>query len=216
MKKRKVKDTKRGKRQSFSDDENVYPWLSMLLDAYFIVDKGIAQAIASEQQKDRVVACSMGCSSCCRTHKDIPVYPLELVGISWYVTEKITGLERGVLRKQLETHGAKDSCPFLLGGVCSVYPVRPIACRQFNVFGETCAQGEDPYYTRIKDILPPVKKHIDQAFFIMLPFYGIEKESERTKIVGNGDMHRMVRRMQDCNWKSLAEKMKEHDKNRNP
>jgi hypothetical protein len=178
MKKRKVKDTKRGKRQSFSDDENVYPWLSMLLDAYFIVDKGIAQAIASEQQKDRVVACSMGCSSCCRTHKDIPVYPLELVGISWYVTE--------------------------------------IACRQFNVFGETCAQGEDPYYTRIKDILPPVKKHIDQAFFIMLPFYGIEKESERTKIVGNGDMHRMVRRMQDCNWKSLAEKMKEHDKNRNP
>jgi len=210
-KKNKAGDS-RPRRLSFPSDEKNHPWLPILLDAYYIVDRGVAKAIESEQKKGGRLACSKGCSSCCKTHKDIPVYPLELVGISWYVTEKITGPEREVLRKKLENHEENDPCPFLVDGLCSVHSMRPIACRQFNVFGKPCAEGEDPYYTRREDVLPPVKKHVDQAFFIMLPFYGIEKESERVKVVENGDMHKMVRVMQACNWKSLAEKMHNFDK----
>jgi len=63
--------------------------------------------------------------------------------------------------------------------------------------------------------MDPVKKHIDQAFFIMLPYYGVEHETERIKIVETGGFHRMAKELQACNWKELAEKMKRHDR-RNP
>jgi len=35
-------------RLSFTDDEKIYDWLALLLDAYYIVDKGIAEAIKKE------------------------------------------------------------------------------------------------------------------------------------------------------------------------
>jgi hypothetical protein len=89
-----------------------------------------------------------------------------------------------------------------------------MACRQFNVFGKYCEEGEDPYYTRRCDVLSPVKKHVDQAFFVMLPFYGIEKESERIKIIESGAFHKMVKELHSCNWKSLAGKMREIDEKR--
>ena len=106
------------KRLSFTTDEKMHPWLKLLLDAYYIVDKGIAQAIDAEQKKGKKLACTKGCSSCCKTHKDIPAYPLELVGITWYVTEKITGAGRALLRKQLENCKKDDPCPFLMEGAC--------------------------------------------------------------------------------------------------
>lgn len=212
-----MKRTKSGnikvKRLSFSSDEKVHPWLSMLLNAYYMVDKGVLSGIEHEQKKrDKKLACGKGCSNCCMTHKDIPVYPLELVGISWYASEKISGAERELLKKQLKNHKGNDPCPFIVKGACMVHPVRPIACRQFNVFGNPCKEGEDPYYTRREDVMPPVKKHVDRAFFIMLPFYGVEKKSEQIKVIDSGSMHKMARKMQDCNWTSLAEKMNDFDK----
>ena len=51
----------------------------MLLDAYAIIDKGIAVAIKEYEEKSTArLACKKGCAHCCSTHKDIPVYPLEL------------------------------------------------------------------------------------------------------------------------------------------
>ena len=90
-------------------------------------------------------------------------------------------------------------------------PYEAQACRQFNVFQRPCSEGEDPYYSRPEDLLPPVKRHVDQAFFIMLPFHGVEKESERIKAVESGAMHRFVKNMPECNWKMLAERMQDFD-----
>lgn len=203
------------RRLSFPNDEKNQPWLSTLLEAYYIVDKGVARAIDAAKKQGRKLACAKGCSNCCRTHKDIPVYPLELVGISWYVTEKITGAARELLRRQLESHKKYDPCPFLVEGACSVHLMRPMACRQFNVFGRPCDEGEDPFYTRREDVMDPVKKYVDQAFFILLPFYGVEKETERVRIVETGAFHNMAKELQAFNWKSLVEKMDRFDmKNR--
>jgi len=197
---------------SFPVDDAVHSWLPMLLNAYHIVDKGIAEAIKKEKKRsNRKLACSKGCSSCCKTHQTIPVYPLELIGISWYTIEKITGPEREVLNNQLRSYKEGDPCPFLLQGSCLVHPIRPISCRQFIVFGKPCAEGEDPYYSRPEDLLPPIKKFVDQAFFIMLPFYGIKDESERLKIIQSGAVHQLVKLMQTCNWKSLADRMDDFD-----
>lgn len=201
-------------RLSFPDDEKVYDWLALLLDAYCIVDKGVAEAIQKETKKQRTLACGRGCSSCCKTHQTIPVYPLELVGISWYATEKLSGKDREELKNQLRSHKKDDPCPFLMNGVCIIHPMRPIACRQFNVFDEPCADNEDPYYTRLKDVLPPVKQYVDRAFFIMLPFYGVNDESERQRLIQRGSVHKLVKLIQTCNWKTLADRMDDFDRNK--
>jgi len=199
------------KRVSFPQEEKRLPWLSMLLNAYYILDKGVASAIELEQKRGRELACGKGCTICCIALKDIPVYPLELMGISWYAAEKISGHTRETLKERLKNHKKNDPCPFLIESACSIYTMRPMACRQFNVFGKPCVEDEDPYYTRISDVLPPVKKYVDQAFFIMLPFHGVEKESDRVKAVESGAMHKTVIVLQGCNWKLLAERMEHFD-----
>ncbi|UCH80920.1 MAG: YkgJ family cysteine cluster protein [Nitrospiraceae bacterium] len=206
MKKKRSK-TNRSKRFSFPEDEKRLPWLSMILDAYHIVDRGISASIESEKKKGRKLACAKGCSSCCATHKDIPLYPLELQGLIWFVTEKFSGPDRELLKNRLESFKRDRACPFLIKNACSVHPVRPMACRQFNVFDIPCKENEDPFHTRRHDVMDPVKRYVDQAFFIMLPYHGIDKESDRIKYIEAGEMHNMVRELHGCNWRALAEKM---------
>lgn len=200
------------KKLSFPEDEKKIPWLTLLLQGYYIMDKGVAGTIDSEQKKGRRPACSKGCSHCCSTHKDIPIYPLEIAGISWYAAEKLKGPDREALKNRLAIFKKNDSCPFLVDARCTIHPMRPMACRQFNVFGSPCGEGEDPYYSRREDVMGPVKKHVDQAFFVMLPFYGIDKEPERIKIIETGAFHKMVKELHACNWKELAERMDRLDR----
>jgi hypothetical protein len=49
----------------------------------------------------------------------------------------------------------------------------------------------------------------------MLPFYGIESETERRRTVETGGFHRLARELHGCNWRQLAEKMKEQDRKKN-
>jgi Fe-S-cluster containining protein len=197
----------KARRVSFPEDEKRHSWLGPLLEAYFIVDKGVVKAIEAERKKGRKLACSKGCSNCCNTHKDIPVYPLELRGIYWYVTEKTDSKTRETLKRQLNDFTRTGPCPFLIDGSCSIHLMRPMACRQFNVFGEPCSPGEDPYHSRREDVMDPVKKFVDQAFFIMLPCHGVKKGSERIRIIETGEVHRMVSELQACKWKELASKL---------
>lgn len=200
-------DSKSEDRITFQEDEAQFDWLSMLLDGYAIADQGIHKAIQREESRDRKLACRKGCATCCRTHRDIPVYPLELVGITWYATEKIKGDLRFKLKEQLKVHKEGDPCPFLMDKVCSVHAVRPLACRHFNVFNKVCEEGEDAFHTRKEDVLSPIKEYMDEAFFIMLPFYGVKDEPQRRKIIEKGAQHQLVRLLQNCAWNSLVDKM---------
>lgn len=196
------------KRFNFPEDEARFAWLPMLLDAYEIIDKGVDIAIKREKRKtQRRTACSEGCGACCKTHTDIPVYPLELAGIYWYAIEKMTGQARTVLMEQLADHEGKPPCPFLINNACSIYPIRPVACRQFIVFTKPCAEAEDAFHSRREDVLTPLQDFTDQAFFAMLPFYGITKEADRIQAVKNKVLNTRVRNLQECDWKALAKKM---------
>ena len=195
-------------RMRFEEDEGRFPWLSMLLDAYFVADRGVAGAIAKEQ-KARELACSKGCASCCRVHLDIPVYPLELVGMTWYAAEKVEEPVRSTLREQLAAHRQGEPCPFLVEDACSIHPMRPMACRQFNVFGTPCAEEEDAFHSRPDDVLQPDRSAIDEALTLTLPFYGILEGAR--EVVEAGLLNRVVQELQQCNWGSVAKKMEEFD-----
>lgn len=199
------------RRLSFPDDERTHPWLSLLLEGYYLVDQGVSEGVRRQERQGRELACARGCSACCRSHRTIPVYPLELVGLSWYVTERITGGVREALKGRLGAHKDGDPCPFLVDGICAVHPLRPMACRQFNVFGRVCEEGEDAYYTRRGDVLSPIQSYVQEAFYAMLPFYGIKQKGERRRMAKSGALHRLASVMQGHNWSSLAEKMQAFD-----
>ncbi len=194
-------------RLSFPEEELRHAWLPMLLDAYGTADIGVAEGVRRQEKQGRELACRRGCSACCRTHRSIPVYPLELVGLSWYVTEKVSGPLREKLKASLRAHRSGGACPFLVDDVCAVHAMRPLACRHFNVFDKVCAEGEDAYYTRRGDVLTPLKSYMNEALDSMLPFYGVTKNKERRKAIKTGAMHKMARVMGDMEWASLADKM---------
>jgi uncharacterized protein len=200
-------------RVHFPEHEQRLPWLALLMDAYFITDQGISEGIKREEKQGNKLACARGCSSCCKSHESIPVYPLELMGMSWYATEVLTGELREKLKHQLNHLENLHSCPFLIEQSCSIHPARPMACRSFNVFNKQCVDGEDAYYTRRADVLTPIKKYTDDAFNIMLPFYGVKSKAERRKMIKTGGMHQLARVMRELNWQSLADKMVSFDLN---
>jgi len=191
------------RRLHFPGDESRLPWLSLLLDAYAIADTGIAVAIRDEEKRSKKkLACAKGCGNCCAHQKDLPLYPHELVGIYWYVSEKIVSPNRDLLKGRLAVHKAGSSCPFLIDNACSIHPVRPIGCRQFNVFTTPCAAGEDPYYTRRVDVLVPIADYTDRAFAVVLPFYNMKREVELAAAIKL--IRSQIMNLQTIDWTKLV------------
>jgi hypothetical protein len=206
-KSRKKEDVTGAARLRFPEHEARYPWLPLLLEGLAVFDKGAAIAVQRAKRKwNRPVACREGCAN-----TDIPVYPLELAGIYWYAIEMLRGPLRDTLKAQLAGHEGKPPCPFLIDNNCSIYPLRPGVCRLFVVFGRPCGPGEDAYHTRREDVLTPLEEFTNQAFFIMLPFYGITKDEDRIMAIKNRVLHARVQNLQSCDWKNLAQKMAEFD-----
>ncbi len=200
-------------RVSHPDHETAYPWLTLLFDAYYAADQGIYEAIDSEiMKKKRTLACVKGCSACCRTHVTIPVYPLELMGIYWFLFDSVKRDVYEAISVQLLDYVPGKGCPFLVGGACGIHPARPLACRFFNVFSKPCGEGEDPYYTRRQDVWTPDEKLKEKALARMLPYHGIVQRAERREAMKNGFMMRFVKNLQDMNWPGIAIRLNNRDR----
>lgn len=191
-------------RLRFPDDEKRQPWLSLLLEIQHLTNQGVAAAIKADGRK---LACGRGCASCCRTHVDIPVYPLEVMGIAWYSEEKLAGELRQRVQQQLLRHRNLDACPFLVDAACAIHPLRPMACRQFNVFNTVCAVGEDAFHSRRGDVLQPDEKRKNEALREMLRHHAIPDGRERRRLVESGEVHRLAQSLRDLRWETLANRM---------
>ena len=203
----KKSQTKKGgnlsRRLHFPEDEKRLAWLPLLLDAYAIADTGIAVALRDvEKKQKKKIACGKGCGSCCEHQKDLPFYPHELVGIYWYVSEKLPATTRDALKSRLAAHTADSPCPFLIDGSCSIHPLRPLGCRQFNVFTTPCAPGEDPYHTRRDDVLVPLADYTDRAFAAVMPFYSLKPEADVSKAIKL--IRSRIMNLQTYDWKKLV------------
>ncbi|RMG30267.1 MAG: YkgJ family cysteine cluster protein [Gammaproteobacteria bacterium] len=198
-------------RLRFPEDERRLPWLGTLLEALHVTDQGVAEAVRRETAQGRRLACRKGCAHCCRTHVDIPVYPLELMGIAWYVAEKLQGPDRETLRTQLRRAEHLDACPFLVEDRCAIHPLRPQACRLFNVFDRPCGPGEDAWYTRRRDVLTPLDSYRRRATELMLPFYGVRGRHAVREALRTGAIHRLARSLRSCRWEALVARMERED-----
>ena len=194
-------------RASFAEEKK-FLWLPLLLNAYWITDKGVQSRLKKEKKRGRKLACKKGCSNCCRAHTDIPVYPIELAGIYWYMAEKIDALARRQILENLATRKEKGSggppCPFLVDGACAIHVIRPMACRHFNVLDTPCAPGEDPFFARREDVAPPSGEYTHNAFAATLPFYGIGPDTDEILAVGRLRNTQAVNLI-EYNWTRLVE-----------
>ncbi len=151
--------------------ERAFPDSRLMLDAFAVVEYGLGQAIS---RRGEVPACSAGCDHCCC--QPIPATPLELLVLEAYVRHVLSPEQRRSRQSAFapflgERESLKHPCPFLHEGRCLVYPVRPIACRQFIAFGRACLPGEDPTVSRPHDMLIPEYAFMHAALERTLPWY---------------------------------------------
>jgi Fe-S-cluster containining protein len=182
--------------------EQRYPWLVILLDSYAVCDEGTAKDLAREKNKQGCsVACHKGCSACC-LNPVVPISELELRGISWYVSEQLDQNTQDQLIPRLENHKDTSECPFLLNHICSIYPMRPIACRIFHMFRKACTPYEKVIRTRPQDVFT---QNRDTARRVALRFldadvYGLKTELEKEEAFDQGIMMKMSTQMHEVDW----------------
>lgn len=95
-------------------------------------------------------ACKSGCSHCC--HIAVTITDLEAADIARYSGRKADNMKpkaRSVEAQRAKYH--RVPCPFLVEGRCSIYAVRPVACRlAFNMADipqacDTAESAQVPY-----------------------------------------------------------------------
>ena len=109
---------------------------------------------------------------------------------------------RSLLRSRLTGDGAVSGCPFLIESSCVIHPLRPMGCRQFNVFTAPCAPGEDPYYTRREDVLQPDQAYLDRAFAAVIAFYNLKRESDASGAIKM--IRAQIMNLRSFDWAKLA------------
>ena len=102
----------------------------------------LAEALLSRAPSG-AVACKAGCDHCC--HQPVGLTPPEALAIAFHLRQTLASTELTTVAARLaqraqETRGLSSAerfspeqpCPFLERGKCSIYEVRPLACRGMN------------------------------------------------------------------------------------
>ena len=107
-------------------------------------DRAIEQVHAASGDGDRL-ACREGCTYCCTF--PVAASAPEILAIAAFVRDRFDEGRQAALAARVDAHIAatdgmsmarrervRPDCPFLEGGRCAVYEVRPIACRGYSSF----------------------------------------------------------------------------------
>lgn len=139
-------------------------------EVYKAID-GFFNGAPEENKKE--IQCKPGCTACCFI--DVDVSGDEAAVIIDYCRENNIEIDREYLTKQT-TAGRKSysdlsRCVFLKENLCSIYPVRPIACRKHWVktdpalcdFSKNIVNRVDGYFDVNTEILASAILNVDEA-----------------------------------------------------
>ncbi len=163
-------------------EEQKYPWLNFLLDAYALVDASTQAAIEESEEK---IACTHNCAYCC--YQYVPVSPAEAMGIRLTIHAFLPRAEREPLLVQLAqykgdtktTDEKNEQCPFLIDNYCAIYAFRPMACRRVLRAVRTCTSVED--FFQQQNVVSPDPAALYAALAHTSPIYeslGITEEGK--------------------------------------
>ncbi len=144
-------------------------------------------------QQNKPIACEKGCSWCCNQ----PVYMTtqEALLIYEYIIQAFDADQLSSIRKKAEkklkkTKGLTEdkkqtiihACPFLEKGSCSIYSVRPMACRIYlSSDVDSCKQkydnpGDKAIFPALFDFLLKAGKYMNEGFVGYLKSKGKKME----------------------------------------
>jgi len=129
---------------------------------------------------------------------------LEILGVLWFVIHKQEDSVRALVLDRMINHKLSAECPFLLQSRCSVYPVRPLACRILHVFGAPCKPDEIPVESRPDDIWIPSRDVGRNAAMAMLAYFGITRTQDKVRAFNEGFIPANSLPMSEVQWESLA------------
>lgn len=198
-------------RYSAPQAEAKYPWLTGILDTFFVSDTQVEEHLRKIAKKGVVPACHQGCQACC-LEPSVPITAPELTVISWYASEVLSGDIRARVKKRLIEHNTRLECPFLVDRVCSIYAVRPLICRQFLINLEPCKEGEHVLETRPHDIVPlPRETVIRPVAMRLLDYYKLKSPTAKRKAFESGFIVKNAREMHLYDWTQIAQTMEHFD-----
>ncbi|HHV65345.1 MAG TPA: YkgJ family cysteine cluster protein [Peptococcaceae bacterium] len=182
------------------------PWLSRLLDIYQLLDAWVEVETHLKGIKNKI-ACFKGCGSCCRL-LPVPINHLEYLGLSWYVTEMLVCEDRYAVKSRLQNLSEDSPCPFLIDNACLVYPLRPLACRQFFILNNPCLEGQNPWFKRREDIYCALNQEISWLIATRyFPVYGLKGEAEQRKAFNEGFLTAQDKPLTAYRWSAVSEKI---------
>lgn len=113
--------------EQFKHTASKYGKIAALKELYKDIDYAVSR------DEDNQITCRKGCSFCC--HINVHVYELEVKAIVEYCSEHGIAIPAQHLREQLKFtenevwKSEHSACVFLKDNLCSIYEVRPGACR---------------------------------------------------------------------------------------
>ena len=198
-------------RFSHPQGEAQYAWLKPILDAFYISDAQVDEHLAKLARQGVTPACHKGCHACC-LRPTVPFTEPELMAISWYASEVLAGETRQTVKQRLRNHDQTLECPFLVDRACSIYPVRPLICRQFLVKGQPCGVDEDITETRLDDVIPlPRDTVIRPVAMRLMDHYKFKSATAKRKAFEAGFIAQNAREMHEYNWNAIADTMGHFD-----
>lgn len=198
-------------RYTAREAEAKYKWLKGILDTFYISDAQVEDHLETISKKGITPACHKGCHACC-LKPTVPFTEPELTAISWYASEVLSGDLRPRVKQRLIEHKERLECPFLVDQVCSIYPVRPLICRQFLVKTKACEIDEDVSQSRPQDIIPlPRETVIRPVAMRLLDHYKFKSPIAKRKAFEAGFISHNARDMHDFDWLLIAQTMQQFD-----
>lgn len=139
-------------------------------EVYKAID-GFFNAVPEENKKE--IQCKAGCTACCFI--DVDVSGDEAAVIISYCKENGIRIDQEYLTKQAaagrKSYSPLSRCVFLKDNLCSIYPVRPIACRKHWVktdpalcdFSKNIVNQVGGYFDLNTEILASALLNVDEA-----------------------------------------------------
>jgi Fe-S-cluster containining protein len=104
------------------------------------LQRGVSQVMDTAQAQGLAVACKEGCHHCCSARvealaPEVFLIARELAGLAAAARQQL--LQR-LAAHRIRSHeagawGQRPPCPFLVNDLCSIYAVRPSACRKAHL-----------------------------------------------------------------------------------
>lgn len=144
---------------------------AMIQGAHAAIDDESTIIARTLADSGHAIACHVGCSACCKQAVLANPFEAALIGISLSNYPDWRGeFVQAYAKWDMETRGMRDDflawaerryrdnaddgkyhfsdfhpdCPFLIDGLCRIYPVRPYACRSCLALSEECAHPTTP------------------------------------------------------------------------